>query len=38
MLDDIECNGKKYIRINDLDMPGNFVDTDVSDILSLSDS
>lgn len=38
MLDDIKCNGKKYLRINEFDMPWNFVDIDVNDILSLSDS
>ncbi len=38
LLDDVELNNKKYIRINDSDLPGNFVNGDVKDIVSMSDS
>ena len=38
LLSDIELVNKKYIRINDFDLPWNFVNGDVRDIVSMSDS
>jgi len=38
LLDNLELNWKKYIRINDFDLPWNFANGDVKDVLSLDEN